>query len=102
MENGKLIAQMSSKGPWYNASVKANCILSRRCVRSGDYSLKDIQGQIAKHMESSLGKYGLPSERTVREWEKKTSDFPNRALTDGVIGLQDIAPPLRRYLIKGR
>lgn len=101
MKNGELFAHMSSKGPWYSAKVKANCLLSRRCVKRTTYTLNDMQGLLSHQLEGHLGKYGLPSETTVRKWERTMPNFLDRAVTDGVVGLKEILPLPRADLSTG-
>lgn len=98
MQNGELFARMSSKESWYSAKIRANCILSRRCVERTDYSLSDMQGLLSDQLKGQFGGYGLPSETTIREWERMTPDFPDRAVTDGLVDLQEILPLLRADL----
>ena len=90
-------AEMSSKGRQSSEMVQANCMLMKRHLKARGYSMGLLEGQISKHLEPYLKGKGPPAKRTVQDWEKRTPDFPETALGDGIIGENDILSWLRQY-----
>ncbi len=83
-----LVARMSSKGPQYDAVVKAAAMLGQRAVRKGQirYAAVEvgIQDQLSLHL-SRASKDRAPSQQMVRDWTKQQPDFPEWAVGNGLV-----------------
>ena len=54
-------AEMSSRGRQSTEKIQANCILMKRYLNAGGYSMKRLEGQISKHLEPYLKGKGPPA-----------------------------------------
>lgn len=91
-------AEMSSRGRQSTEELQANCILMKRFLSAGGYSVERLEGQISKHLGAYLKGKGPPAKKTVQDWVKLTPDFPETALRDRIIVEEDILPWLKPYL----
>lgn len=89
---------MSSRGRQSTEKLQANCILMKRFLSAGGYSVERLEGQITKYLGPYMKGKGPPAKRTVQDWVKLTPDFPETALRDKIILEKDILHWLRPYL----
>ena len=94
-------AQMSSRGPWYAAAVKANFILPHRKGASSIYSTSELQDQLASQYQKIDPKFQPPTDRTVRRWVTEQRFLPENAIRDGLMNSIDVMPQLRTILHSG-
>ena len=93
------VARMESRGPQFPAKIRANYQLGRRLRRANPtFSNRDVDSKLADQLDADLGRTGVPSPRTVSDWNKTQPDFPERAVRNGVIGAWDLLPIVRPFL----
>ncbi len=89
-----------SKGSWYSGEVRARYIEGRRAVHRQENKLRWGTVHSAVIMEfaedEGLTKYGPPSDRQIRKWEKQSPNFPEemrkRRFLKGLEPLEDRQP----------
>ena len=92
-------ADMSSRGRQSSEIVIANCLLIKRRMEANRYPMSQLEGQISKYLGPYLKGKGPPMMRTVQEWENRTPNFPETALSDGILTEEkDILSDFRSYL----
>jgi hypothetical protein len=92
-------AEMGSSGPWYDPIVRANCILGCRAVKSRKLRWQDVGAQIETRLRPVL-KSGAkaPTSRSANKWESETPDYPEWALSQGLITKADLVPGVAAFV----
>jgi hypothetical protein len=84
-----------SKGSWYGDEVRARYIEGRRAVRRQENKLRwdTVHSALIREFaeDEGLTKYGPPSDRQIRKWEKQNPDFPEEIRKRGFLkGLEPL------------
>lgn len=88
-------AYMESQKPWWSDEVRANLILARRKAAREGLRVDGIDAQVTNALADKLGRYGPPTDRTIRGWVQTDGDLPERMLD---LIDYEILPGLERYL----
>ena len=95
MEDHDLTAHMGSRGPWYNAQVRAVGVLGARAVANGLMRWDDVPGRLA------LAGLDAPSSREIRRWAADDPNLPEKLLEAGLLDVAQL-PSWARTQINGR
>lgn len=71
---------MRSRGPWYSPRTRALGVLAARAVQSGFIAWTTAEGFLATEGNSEM-----PVPRTMRQWARKSPDYPERAVSGGLV-----------------
>ena len=98
MKNYPVVRLEQPRGPVFRTVIRANFQVGNRAARALDVKIDEMQGIVAHGLSDKLGDLGVPSDRTVRQWEHDWVDYPEQMIKAGIVGVSDILPALRIYL----
>ncbi len=98
MENYQILRLEQPRGPVFETVIRANFQVGNRAARALGINMDEMQGIVAYGLSDKLGNLGVPSDRTVRQWEFERFDYPEQMIKAGFVSVVEILPPLRTYL----
>ena len=81
---------MKSRGPWYSPKTKALGVLVARAVQTGSFNWSTAEGLLANVNGSEQ-----PVPKTMRAWARNSPAYPEQAIRDGLVQIEEL-PPLAR------
>lgn len=98
MENYQILRFEQPRGPVFGSVVRANFQVGNRAARALGVNIDEMQRIVAHGLSDKLGDLGVPSDRTIRQWESDRFDYPEQMIKAGFVSVSDILQPLRSSL----
>jgi hypothetical protein len=100
MDDRNMSVDLRSHGFQHHPIVRANCILAHRAITDKKMSYGDVTAQIELHLRDLLlgPEKASPSPRMIRNWARDYPNYPEWAVSNGIVKKGDLLVWAREHL----